>query len=431
MSDANPSAPPVQPKDGLRTPRVLVLSTHTPHIDRRILHEVNALSRSGREVTLVSLPAIIPRTLLDARVELIMPEPAPAVEAEAPQSLLLRIGRKLPQPLRALGGECLNRLAKVRQELERRSADTNFFLTHAPQQPYDAIHCHDLPTLPAASFIRWRSARQARVIYDSHELYPLQTSDRRLQRYWTRVERRHIRSADAVITVNESIADELSARYRIARPVVIYNSRDPSTPTQPLTREEFFQFFGTVSGGFNVLFQGSLADDRNLANLAAAFDILGGDYRLFILGAGPAEKTIQQVQSQLRLKNVYLGGWVEQDRLMQFTTHADLGVIPYVPNPGVLNMLYCTPNKLFEFIEAGLPICASDLPELRKLVQEQGIGRVYNLTTAQSIAEALKDMRARLARGDFPTERRAVVREELGWPRQEQILLELYDRLGV
>ena len=116
---------------------------------------------------------------------------------------------------------------------------------------------------------------------------------------------------------------------------------------------------------------------------------------------------------------------------MHYTPHADLGIIPYQDQPGLLNTTYCTPNKLFEFIEAQLPICASDLPELKNIVAAHGIGDAYDLSAAEQIADAIRDCRNRIAAGEFPLASREVARREFSWKAQACKLLEIYERLGI
>jgi len=78
---------------------------------------------------------------------------------------------------------------------------------------------------------------------------------------------------------------------------------------------------------------------------------------------------------------------VPVQHLLPYTASADAGIIPY-PNLG-LNKYYCTPNKLFEFIVAGLPILANDLPELNRFVAQQGIGMNLPMNSPEDIARAI------------------------------------------
>jgi glycosyltransferase involved in cell wall biosynthesis len=411
-------------------PTVLVLSLHQPHIDRRIVHQINALCESGRHVLLLSAPASIPRSVLDARTELVMDEPAEEDDTPPPLSRLARFGRKVPQPFRRWGGRAYSALLMSIPKLFRDPYHCEYFLSRTPQRNYVAIHCHDLHTLPAALLIRRQLAPAAKVIYDSHELFPYQIADKKFQRHWSMVVAGIIGQADQVITVNDSIADDLAQRYSIPRPEVLYNSYE-APPAPAVSRADFFAKFGASPDGFNVLFQGYLTDGRKVERLLDAFASLDPSYRLFIIGTGPDEPRLRAHAAKLQLTNAFFSGWIDQAELAGYTQHADLGIIHYQAEPGVLNTTYCTPNKLFEFIETRIPICASDLPELRKIVQDRGIGRVYPLWDAPAITAAVIDMRTRLARGEFPRATRDAVREELSWRKQAEKLLAIYDKLSV
>jgi glycosyltransferase involved in cell wall biosynthesis len=308
------------------------------------------------------------------------------------------------------------------------AAWTRFFLDHAPGGPFDAIVCHDLNTLPAGVQLRPRWP-DAKLVYDSHELFPCQTDDKRIEAYWTEIEAGNISHADLIITVNRSIASELARRYGVREPEVIYNSDGIGAVGASPDRAEFLRHFDAADG-FKVLYQGNIDFRRNLDSLVLAFEELGGEARLFLLGGGPFEVELKKICTQHGLTNVHFGRSVSQKQLVGYTSHADLGMIPYVAS-GSLNTLYCTPNKLFEYIEAGVPICASDLPELRNIVRGRGIGDVYEMSTPRSIARAILDCKGRLSRGEFSREKRESAREMFSWRGQAQKLLVMFDRLGV
>src|SRR5439155_14231579 len=90
------------------------------------------------------------------------------------------------------------------------------------EQPFDVYHAHDLNTLPVAAALA-RSTR-GRLVYDSHELYSeISTLSFTERHVWRVVERRLIKRANAVITVCESIAGELTTRYRVPKPMIVLN----------------------------------------------------------------------------------------------------------------------------------------------------------------------------------------------------------------
>jgi len=383
--------------------KILMLSAHRIQLDRRIVSEANALVASGRELTLVSVPTDMRGAALDGRIRVIMPGRTDQRGASNSAQLLLgRLSRYLPGP---------------------------FFLRMTPREQFDVIHCHDLKTLPSAVAVLRRRSPNAKLVYDSHELYPYQWENRSLQAYWSWLERKYIKKADLIVTVNESIAVKLEELYQVKRPEVIYNSYGVLGGNTPVAEKAFLEHFGAREGGLKVIFQGNLGLDRNLHNLTAAFGLLDEGMKLFLLGTGPAEASLRKLIASNNIRNVFLGAWAPQDRLMAYLAQADLGVIPYLGD-SLLNNLYCTPNKLFEYIEAGVPICASDLPELRRVIRGCRVGDVYPMAGPEAIAEAIKDCATRRLRGEFSEERFREARAAYGWPRQEEKLLRLYDQLA-
>ena len=122
---------------------------------------------------------------------------------------------------------------------------------------------------------------------------------------------------------------------------------------------------------------------------------------------------------------VYFHPAVPQHELIELTASADVGVIPYQAT--CLNNFYCTPNKLFEFIAAGLPILATDLPELRKFVELQDIGMVGDTSTPQELARLIDSFFEDSTRLTFWGERVLEVREVINWESEEKKLIEIYE----
>jgi hypothetical protein len=104
-----------------------------------------------------------------------------------------------------------------------------------------------------------------------------------------------------------------------------------------------------------------------------------------------------------------------------------VGVIPYQPVD--LNTRYCSPNKLFDFIECAVPIVANDLPYLRRIVGGDGLGVVARLDGPESYADALNRV---LTRADGGAELRANcrrVRARYAWAEQARTLVAAYAAL--
>jgi glycosyltransferase involved in cell wall biosynthesis len=291
-------------------------------------------------------------------------------------------------------------------------------------EPADAYHAHDLHTLPAAALAARRD--RATLVYDAHELYPeMSTLSARESRIWRVVERALIGRADHVITVCESIADELSARYRIAKPTVLLNC--PPRPqitsdrdSDPL-RERIDLADRTVP---IVLYQGGFTANRGLPQLVRAGGLLEQGV-LVLMGWGQLEDELRRIIAEHRLEErVLITPAVPPSELLEFSAGADIGVIPY--EPVGLNNTYTTPNKLFDYIAVGLPVAASPLPELRRFVEGLGLGSTFASIDEAGIAATINAMLGDPERMHSMREAALRAAPSLSWEVEAEKLLAVY-----
>jgi glycosyltransferase involved in cell wall biosynthesis len=285
------------------------------------------------------------------------------------------------------------------------------FLPTALSYRADVYLAHDLPMLPVA--VAAARAIGARIAYDSHELYAEQEFSARERMRWIEIERRYIGAADAVVTVNPSIAAELRRRYDLDKVTVILNAEEPADfPESP---DRLRQQLGLRASDRILLFQGGFSAGRNLETLVDAMTaIKDPSIHLVFLGEGQIRNALQRRAAEAGTTDqVHFLDMVPQKELLSYSASADLGIIPYQST--CLNTYLCTPNKLFEFIAAGTPMLASDLPELRRLVENEGIGEVADLSTAQGIAAAVKGLFSEAMRLQQFRERIRQVRHQISW----------------
>jgi glycosyltransferase involved in cell wall biosynthesis len=295
-------------------------------------------------------------------------------------------------------------------------------------EPFDAFHAHDLNTLlPAAAAAR-RTGRP--LVYDSHELYPDVSGLSRKERFvWRRIEPRLIRRATRVITVCESIAGELVRRYRIAPPTVLLNCPPAATLSQaPATNLLRAKAGLTERDGPVILYQGGFAPGRGIdALIDASLHVERGV--LVLMGWGPIEDDLAQQIERLGVQaKVRMIPPVSRADLLTYTAGADIGVIPY--QPVGLNNYYTTPNKLFEYIAAGLPIAASAVPELQRFLGEHGVGLTFDPYDPSDIASTINRM---LSDAELLAQMRAsatAAATVLNWEHEQVKLVRLYQELS-
>jgi glycosyltransferase involved in cell wall biosynthesis len=178
-----------------------------------------------------------------------------------------------------------------------------------------------------------------------------------------------------------------------------------------------------------VLYQGLYMPHRGLENLVRAASRFARA-RLVLMGWGPLLETLQGIVASegLRDRVVFLEP-VPMRELLAVTAGADLGVIPY-RNVG-LNNYYTSPNKLFEYVAAGVPVAASRFPELIRVVEGLELGRTFDPDDPASIAAAVDAIL------ENPSERARVQDNALRaaarftWEDEARTLLEVYQALPV
>lgn len=277
----------------------------------------------------------------------------------------------------------------VLRTFKKRTAHDEMFYQRACYYAPDIIHVHDLPQLRAGTLVK--KQLNIPLIYDAHELYPeISTLNPSQKKRLSKLEHQLLPLCDGVITVNAFIAKEMSYRYHIKPPQVILNATQ--TPAQFSLDKKynlFREYFCIAQNEKILLFQGWMSKDRGLQTLVQAMKEVPSHIHLVLMGYGEALPELETLVSSLCLENrVHFRTVVAQDELLYWTASADVGIIPYQAID--LNNYYCSPNKLFEFIQARIPIIANDLPFLRKIVHDEAIGIVAPLTGCSSYANAIQ-----------------------------------------
>lgn len=243
----------------------------------------------------------------------------------------------------------------------------------------DVVHAHDCAALPCADIIK--KALGVPVVYDAHEIYE-ETSAKRfgVVDYYAFLHRTYLPIVDRFITVNESIAAYYKEIYpNLAPALVIRNA---------VRRRLGGRYDGRLHDAAHLsrsekilLYQGGFTKQRGLQLLVRAAPLLPAGWSLILMGWGPLKKELRQladVGSEAQPPNptapkkaIFLPGAPSAD-LLKWTEGASLGIIPYEGD--VLNHWFCSPNKLWEYPGAGVPLLVQPFPELRAVIEQYGCG---------------------------------------------------------
>ncbi|MDB4694430.1 glycosyltransferase [Flavobacteriales bacterium] len=298
---------------------------------------------------------------------------------------------------------------------------------------FDAWHCNDAEAF-VIGLLAKLSRPGLRLIYDCHEFESERNGkSRRYLRAVGWLERRFIRFADEVIVVSPSIADAYMERYhshgldgvQLLRNVphkIDAGTVKVGTPGNGKLR----QAFGLGSNDFIALYQGAFTINRGIEELLAMTgNLKGSRIHLVFMGYGMLQGAIEEAASSSA--NVHFQPAVPYEEMLQYTKDADVGLVSV--RPICLSYLYCLPNKLFECIQAGVPVLVNDLPDCVALIRMYGIGRVVEGDEPQAWLEALMAME-----GETPSFKAQVqdglarAQSQLNWEREQHVLMDVYAR---
>ncbi|MFM9004738.1 MAG: glycosyltransferase, partial [Flavobacteriales bacterium] len=285
----------------------------------------------------------------------------------------------------------------------------------------DIIVANDLDTLlPAFIITRFRKKE---LVYDSHEYFTEAeglTNRPIPKKVWLAIEGFIFPKLKHVITVNETIAGIYRSLYHV--PVRVVRNVPPLREMPlPVSRAEL----GLPEQQRIIILQGAYIDpDRGGMEAALSMEFLPNAL-LLIIGSGRDVPNIQRVVKEKKLQDrVRFISKLPFQELQRYTAVADVGLS--LDKPLHLNYAYSLPNKLFDYMHAGLPVLVSDLPELRRVVEGYNIGRIVSQVDPPVIAETLTLMfnDAELEKWKSNALRAA---QEVNWQREQEVVRELYE----
>jgi glycosyltransferase involved in cell wall biosynthesis len=281
----------------------------------------------------------------------------------------------------------------------------------------DAFLACDLDTLPASYLVS--RIRGIPLIYDSHEYFtevPELVGRPAVKKIWEGIEKRILPHVRFAYTVSQSIADSYRAKYGIPMEVIFNYPTRKRCLIQP--------GFSLRKGQEKIiLYQGSVNAGRGLALAIKAMKFITGS-RLVIIGEGDLLEDLVKFTGNEGLSGfVTFTGRISMDELVAFTQQADIGLS--LEEDLGLNYRYALPNKLFDYIQAGIPVLVSDLPEMAALVRKYTIGKVIRTSDPSELASCISSMLNNAADRERWKRNLLIAAEELCWEKEEGKLLGL------
>jgi glycosyltransferase involved in cell wall biosynthesis len=290
---------------------------------------------------------------------------------------------------------------------------------------FDILVANDLDTLLPNYLVS--RIKRLKLIYDSHEYFtevPELNGRPFVKWIWTLIERNIFPHLKYVITVSDSIADKYESLYSI-RPVVIRNCARSSAAIVPYDRKDI----GIKADHLLLIFQGTgINIERGGEELLEAVSQTE-KVALIIVGSGDLlEKLKDKVKNNEALpERIKFISNLKWDELMRYSKMADAGVS--LDKDTSLNYRYSLPNKLFDYISAGIPVITGNLPEIKKIVESNDCGLVIPSITPAEISKAIiilrdnPELRSRLKQNSVKAS------DSLNWKNEQEKVFSLYRKI--
>ena len=282
---------------------------------------------------------------------------------------------------------------------------------------------NDLDTLPAC----WLASKikGLPLVYDSHEYFtevPELIGRKFVRNFWLIIEKNLVPGLKYAYTVSEPIAEEYRKAYNVNFQVI---RNLPYRSQHPIRSPDLLQSDPIPV----IIYQGSLNPGRGLESVILAMKQLE-EYRFRIFGDGPLRKNLEKLVEENNLSGcVLFMGRVPFSELQSYTRQASLG-ISLEENLG-RNYYYSLPNKLFDYIQARIPVLVSGLPEMRKIVEGYNVGLVTDSLNPEILARLIKGIMSDEEKRMIWKKNLHKAAEDLCWENEKGKMIEIYMQAGL
>ena len=295
----------------------------------------------------------------------------------------------------------------------------------------DVYHAHDVKGLPAC-YIAARLHHKP-LIFDSHEIPfddPNITRWRRLSALAAHALARMLPRCTGVITASPLYAREIRNEFHYHPEITLVRNLPPYRAVPKSDRLQ--QHLGLSPNVRIALYQGNIQANRSLDQLVHAAPFLDPDIVIVMMGRAVDSTRIQLeelIASKGVADRVKIIPAVPYAELLDWTASADIGLTIFQPGY-TRSIRYCLPNKLFEYLMAGLPVLSSQLDAIAELLETYDVGQVLPSLEPSDVGASINAMLAdpaALAR--MHSNALKAARQEFHWENEKQRLFELYDAI--
>ena len=290
----------------------------------------------------------------------------------------------------------------------------------ALREDADIYHVHEAVLIPTALKLKKKGYR---VVYDMHEDSPRQMLSSLSSMFGAKVggflsrriesmENKLVRQADAAITVVPVLLERLK-KAGARRALILYNYPILERFEKP-----------AYSKTKRLLYVGGISEARGITNLVDAMETIDG---VLTIGGNFPDAYKKSLSEKPGWEKVETPGFLNKDEVYALCCDSAAGMCTLKNTP---NHYISLPIKMFEYMNAGLPVIASDFPAIREVIDKEQSGIIVDPDDVDAIREAVRYIL------EHPEEAEAMgsrgfegVMREYNWGEEEKKLLALYEEL--
>ena len=288
----------------------------------------------------------------------------------------------------------------------------------------DVYHFHDPELIPVGVKLK-RIKPGAKVIFDSHENYADDIEDKHyinslirpfVATAYRAYEKWAVRKLDAVIAATPSIRSHFERVGVLSLDVNNYPFEEEFSPVVVTEAEK----------KYDVAYIGAISEIRGVSYLVDAC-ALSPQKSLIMAGSIPDENFAKQLKRSPGWSSVEFLGQVDRESISKLLASAKAAVVTFLP---AANHLESQPNKMFEYMSAGLPVIASNFPLWKEIVEGNDCGICVNPKSSDEVAAAIDTLAQNPERAKTMGQNgRKAVLEKYNWRSEGEKLLNFYSRL--
>jgi glycosyltransferase involved in cell wall biosynthesis len=304
---------------------------------------------------------------------------------------------------------------------------------------YDFIYCNDYPLLYSSVKLK-KVIKKTQLIYDSHEIYietlnqffprygwkalygiPLILTNKILHNY---LESKLVSRVDHFITVCESFKNYFENKYQLKNILIVKNC--PKIIDFPIKNNRIRKLLSLDQNDFILLYQGNINPGRGIEKMIDLSLHLKDNQHIVIIGNGYLLQDLKVRVNRINAKNIYFLGEIAFNDLLTYTASADLGVMFIQPINKSKELTL--PNKVFEYMAAGLPVLTNMLPEAKRIVEKFECGYSINDDNLKEIAlfiDNASNNKERLE--EMGRNGQNAIKKELNWNSEIQKVLKIIE----